>query len=368
MAQGVTPDGIAVTNRIEGFTNRRLLAKVVDNVLASRTYMSRQMGMGKRFTGKTLDVTVKVTDSDLGEFFTSLEELNSSASDTTIELSYAHTGFSQPVVSIMLESMANSGPEQQIDLDQYKVEEAVAEAVQKLGTALYATGSGDQPLGLGAHIDDGTDVGTIGGQSRTTYSVLNATRTASGGTLTLAKMGTLDDNVSATGIADESPNIGVTTKTVWGLYEQLLQPQVRNSYTMDGGQVLPVRGNQIVTRKDAGATGGFTALTFRGFPIIKDDAATAQNLFFINERYLFWAGRDIVPSKWQGLLQRVRLGQAKTVQGVGAFVPPSDFGWFFQPYQVMPNQAGMIGRYYVVGQLIGTQPRRQGRLTGVTGV
>lgn len=368
MAQGVTPDGIAVSNRIEGFTNRRLLAKVVDNVLSSNTYASRLMGMGKRFTGKTLDVTIKVTDSDQGEWFTGLETLNSTASDTTIELSYAHNALSQPVVSIMLESMANSGPEQQIDLDQYKVEEAVAEAVVKLGAAVYSTGSGDQVLGLGAHVDDGTDVGTIGGQSRTAYSVLNATRTASGGTLTLAKMATLDDTISATGIADESPNIGVTTKTVWGLYEQLLQPQVRNSYTMDGGQVLPVRGNQIVTRKDAGATGGFTALTFRGFPIIKDDACTAQNLFFLNERYLFWAGRNIVPTKWSGLLQRVSLGQARTIQGVASVVPPSDFGWFFQPYQAMPNAAGMIGRYYVVGQMIGTQPRRQGRSTGITGV
>jgi len=34
----------------------------------------------------------------------------------------------------------------------------------------------------------------------------------------------------------------------------------------------------------------------------------------------------------------------------------------------MHNQAGMIGRFYVIGQMVGSQPRRQGKLTGITGV
>ena len=122
-----------------------------------------------------------------------------------------------------------------------------------------------------------------------------------------------------------------------------------------------------MSRKDAGATGGFTALTFRGFPIIKDDAATAQNLFFLNERYIEWRGRTTVPNKYKGVLEAVNLGTPSTTEGVMAAPTPSH-GWFFQKMQMMPNQAGMIGRYHVIGQVVTSQPRRHGRLTGITGV
>lgn len=364
----VTPDGVNPSVRVEPTTDRMLQAKVVDNVLTSNTYASRALGMGAPMNGKTWDIPIKVTDSGLGQFFSGLTTLSSSASDTLIELSYAHTIFAQPVVSIMDESFANTGTQQVIDLDEYKFEEAVGEATAQLGTAIFGTGSGSQPLGLEAHVDDGTNAGTIGGQSRTTYSVLDSTVTASGGTLTLAKMSTLDSTVSAAGMANESPNIGVTTKTVWDLYESLLSPQLRNQYTINGGNVLPIRGNQIASRRDAGATGGFTALTFRGFPIIADDKATSGVLYFLNERYLQWRGRTTVPARYAGQLSKVNLGEADTTEGVMAAQPPTANGWFFQDYQVMPNQAGMIARFYVIGQLVGSQPRRHGKLTGVTGV
>lgn len=367
MAQGLTPSGIAPHNRVEGTTERKLYAKVVDNILTARTYASRLMAMAKPFRGKTYDYNLKVTDSALGEFFSGLETLSSAASDTTIELSYAHTAFAQPIVLPMLESFANTGPEQTIDLDLFKKEEAGAEALQAIGTAFYTAASGDEPLGLEDLVDDGTNTATIGGQTRSSYDPLDSTVTASGGTLTLAKMATLDDNCSASGLADESPNIGVTTKTGWNLIEQLYQPQVRNTYTLTGGGVLPVRGDTIVSRQDAGATGGFSALTFRGFPIIKDDAATSGVLYFLNERYLGWRGRTIVPSSYAGMVSKVNLGTPKTIEGVAA-APSKYHGWFVQNMQVMPNQAGQIGRFYVIGQMVCSQFKRQGKLTGITGV
>ena len=367
MAQGVTPDGIAVHNRIEGTTERKLHAKVVDNILNARTYFSRLMGMGKAFNGKTQDFTIKITDSGLGEFFSGLETLSTAASDTTIELSFAHTAFAQPVVLPMLESFANTGPQATIDLDMFKVEEATAEAIQSLGTAIYGTGAGDQPIGLGAIVDDGTDAATIGGQTRSVYDPLDATVTASGGTLTLSKLATLEDAVSATGIESEHPNINLTTKTVWSLYEQLLSPQVRASYQSVGYDRLPVRGDGVMKQADLKGAAGFTALTYRGMPVIKDDACTSGVWFMLNERYFGWYGRTIVPSKYAGKVSKVSLGTPSTMEGV-ASAPSESNGWFFQEFQTMPNQAGMIGRYYVIGQMCVNQPRRNGKLTGVTGV
>ena len=360
-------DGIQNGNRVDNFGERKLYAKVVDNILTSSSYFARVMSMGKPMSGKTYDYTVKITDSGLGEFFTGLESLSLSASDTTIALSYAHSAFAQPVVSIMLESFANDGPEGTIDLDTYKLEEAQGEAVSRLGSAVFGTGSGDQPLGLGAIVDDGTDVATIGGQSRSTYSALNATRTASGGTLTLAKLATLYDTISASGLETEEPNINVTTKTIWSLYESLLAPTVRAEYASVGYNMLPVRGTQIVKTPDLMGHAGFTALTYRGRPVIKDDKCTTGNWFALNERYIEWRGRNSVPTKYKGKIEKVDLGASKTTEGVMAEMPKA-YGWFFQPYQMLPAQAGMVARLYVIGQMCTSQPRRSGRLTGITSV
>lgn len=369
MAQGVTPDGITPNTRIDPTTERKLQAKVVDNVLNTNTYWARLAGMGKPFRGKTHDISIKVSDSGLGEFFSGIELLSTQASDTLVELSYAHTAFAQPIVSIMLESFANAGPEGTIDLDLYKYDEAVAEANNRLGSAIFGSGTGDQPLGLTAHVDDGTDASTIGGQSRSTYSVLNGTVTASGGTISFSKMATLESAISSAGAETEYPSLYLTTKTVWDLIEQLHTPTVRAEYASVGYQALPLRGNAVrASRAELKGGSGFTALTYRGIPIIADENCTSGVFFALNERYLEWRGRAVVPSKYVDKLTKVSLGKPKTMEGAGAEAPPSDAGWFYQDMQMMPNQAGMIGRFYVIGQVAGSQPRRQGKLTGVTGV
>ncbi len=367
MANSVTPDGIAVGNRVENFGSRKLHARVVDNVLSARTYWSRLQGNGQAFLGNTQDFTIKITDSAAGEFYSGLETLNSARSDTTITLSYAHTAFAQPIVLSLLESSANAGAIDRIDLDAFKVDEAVAEAIVALGTAAYGTGSGKQFLGLEGIVDDGTNNSTIGGQNRTTYSALNATVTATGGTLSLSKLATLEDAVSAAGIESEEPNINVTTKAVWSNYEELLSPQVRASYASVGYDSLPIRGQGIMKRADLKGAAGFTALTYRGKPVIKDDAATSGVWYMLNERYLMWKGRPSVGSKFSKEVSKVSLGTPRTIEGVAA-APSENHGWFFQDFQMMPNQAGMIARYHIIGQICATQPRRNGKLTGILGV
>jgi hypothetical protein len=154
---------------------------------------------------------------------------------------------------------------------------------------------------------------------------------------------------------------------VWDLYEKLLAPNVRAEYSSVGYPALSLRGNSIMrSRAELKGAAGFTALSFRGVPVIADDAATSGVWYALNERYLEWRGRTIVPSKYAGVLEKVSLGSS-TMEGVGAYnKAPSDAGWFFQKQQMMPNQAGMVGRFSVIGQMVGMQPRRQGKLTGIT--
>lgn len=366
----ITPDGVNPSNRVEGKTLRKLHAKVVDNILNGTTYMSRLLRQGQRMSGVVMDFTVKYQQSSQFEWFTGLSSLNSSAEDNEITLSYAHTAGTQPKVSIMLESFANAGSEGVIPLDAYKYQEAALEALDALAEAAYSTGSGDRPLGLQAIVDDGTNAATIGGQSRTTYSALNGTYTDSGGTLTLAKLGTLDDAAAAGGDISGVPNINVMDFTRWSLYEQLLDPQVRSNYNSGGFPRTPVGGEGMVSKAELGGAAGFISLAHRGFPVIKDKKATSGVWYKLNERSFGWYGRSVVPDEYKKLgLTKVNLGDMGAIEGPAQEEKPSQFnGFFYQPPMMMPDQAGTIARFYVIGQVCTKNPRLNGQLHSITGV
>lgn len=362
-------DGIQFGNNVDNFNERKLHAKVVDQIQNAPTFYSRVQSKGEPMEGKTMDYTVDVVADTQGEFFVGLETLNSSYVNTTITLSYAHTAFTQPKVGKMLDDFANVGATATINLDVFKYEKAAAEAIQRLGSAIYADGSANRPNGLGLIV---LDSGTIGGQARSTYSQLNATNTASGGTLTLAKLATLDDATRAASLMSSTTNLGVTTKTVWSLYESLLQPNVRQDYASYGPPSLGIRA-MTATRGDKRADNGagFLAIEHRGKPIIADDFCTSGVLFYLNEDSFGWVARSQVPSKYKGMVEKVNLGTMASYEGVGAQAldMPSEYnGWFYQKDMILPNQAGTIGRFYVIGQFATWEPRRNGKLTGVTGV
>lgn len=363
----VTPDGNSVHNRVESKTNRTLNAKVVDTILTAPTYFSRLMSKAKKFKGAVMDFTVKYRQSSQFEWFTGLEDLNSAAEDNEITLSFSHTAGTQPKVGIMLESFANAGPEGVIPLDAYKYEENALEAAQAVAVAAYGTGSGDQPNGLQAIVDDGTNSATIGGQTRATYTSLNATYT-SFGTMTLAKLGTLDDNASAGGDLAGVPNINVTTFPVWSLFEQLLDPQVRANYNSSGFPRMSVMGEGASEGK-LGANGGFQALHHRGMPLIKDKKATSGVWYKLNESSFAWFGRTVVPQEYADLgLTKVDLGLTNIDTPTQAETPSNFNGWFYQPPMLMPNNAGTIARFYVIGQIMTWNPRLNGQGYGITGV
>ncbi len=366
-------DGIQNSNRVDGTTQRKLYTKVVDQVLNSATLYSRWVSQGTPFEGKTVDITYDVLQDTQGQFFTGLETLNSAATNTTATGSYAHTAFTQPVVSIMLESFANVGSLGIINLDTFKYEKAGAQAMTALGAAIYGTGTANKPLGLAAIVDDGTTVATIGGLSRSTYPQLDATVQAyTAGALTLGQMATQYDAAIASGMDMEEPNVAFTTKAIFSLYEQLLAPNVRASYESVGYDRVGVRSRykekNTTELRDAA---GFRALSYRGIPFIRDDYATSGYLYFLNENYVGWQGRTEVPAEYKDVLEKVNFGTMEAYEGTGAQLldMPSEFnGWFYQNPLTIPQQAGRLARFYVIGQTIPKSFRRHSVGTGITTV
>jgi len=110
-------------------------------------------------------------------------------------------------------------------------------------------------------------------------------------------------------------------------------------------------------------------LAHRGTGVLRDKAATTQVWYKLNERSFGWYGRTLVPDDYAGKIEKVNLGSMKAFEGTGADTMPSEYnGWFYQPMMMMPNQAGMIARFHIYGQIVWKEPRRNGKLTGVTGV
>jgi hypothetical protein len=356
------------SERVLALTQDYLLPKVVDNVLNSNILALRLIGNAKQGKGESIKKAIKYQNSGTATSFAGLDTFSAAQLDTKVRMSFDMRAVRQPVAISGMEATANAVSETQVtDLVKEALEESQMELIDYIGTMLYGTGTGNgnkDLIGIGAIVDDGTDVSTIGGLSRSTYSVLNATRTASGGTLTLNKLATLYSAISS-GAGQTTPTLIISNETVWDLYESLLTPIVRENYSMMGYYQVGINGGATRSKEGLHGTQGFVALSYKGVPWVRDEKATAQNVFMLNENWMDFYGWDAPASTGY---KKISLGQG-TVEGVYAESPMSQFSGFnWSGFQTPTNQFGTIADLILMGNLTSWQPRRHGRLTGVTGV
>jgi hypothetical protein len=105
---------------------------------------------------------------------------------------------------------------------------------------------------------------------------------------------------------------------------------------------------------------GYTGLFFKGFPILADRKATAQTLFFINENFL-----DFYALPMYGT-EAIKYSNVP-VEG-NDYDTPLGLGFSWSGWKKPINQASITGDIYLGGQLITDNPRRHGKLTGITSV
>lgn len=352
--------------RVTALTQNFLLPKVVDNTLNGNIIALRLMGNAKQGKGSSIDRAIKYQNSGTATSFFGLDTFTASPLDTKITLSYDMRGVRIPLAVSGMDAVANGQSQTQVtDLVKNTVEESETELADAVGSMAYSTGTGNSNkdfIGLNAIVDDGTDVSTLGGQSRSTYPVLNATRTASGGTLTLAKLATLFSAVSS-GSASSTTTLITSNETVWDLYEQLLTPTVRENYSMMGTLSMGMSGGPN-RQEGLSGTAGFVALTYKGIGWVRDEKATAQTIYFLNENridYYGWAANIFGYSP-------IKMSSA-TFEGLYAESPMSNYtGFNWSGFRAPTNQFAGIADMIILGNFLTWEPRRNGRLTGVTGV
>jgi len=332
--------------RVQTTVQQEYLPYVVDTILGSNVMFQRVVRAAKKWSGRTLRVPIKVSKNTTGQSFRGFDTFSVAATDNRQFMEFTPS-FYQITCALPGDELSVADTDAKIlDLMKLTIQSDTEDMADDLGTIFYADGTGNgskDPLGLEALVDDGSSVASIGGLARATYTTLKGTVTASGGTLTLAKVDTLWINV-ATGA--QKPSAFYTTEAIFNLYGQLLRPQER--ITKDASLM---KGLQAGT--------GFTALSYNGKPILMDEKCTSGDLIAVREDDLDWYA---LPYKFAK-----PVAYKSQVEG-NDYSAPIGLGFSWSDWVIPANAAGVVGHVYFGGQFVTRNPKRHGKLTSITGV
>jgi hypothetical protein len=343
-------------------TAQSLAPYVVDgihngSVLPAR-FMTRTVDWDE---GQYMQQPIQVEENDNGGSFVGMPVFDVAAQNTDQNLKWLPKGERQSIVIPWAEIAVNKTKAGVIKLAGRKIDVAKNSLKNRLATRLTGLGQGDDIEGLDLMTDDGT-LGTTsyGTLSRTTYgSVINGKATPVT-TLTLASLGTQIDLCSPAN-TNEGTDIMITTKTIWGNVESLLDPKTRQMYENIPSYVTPyTESGATVKAAEKGAASGFTAIFHRGIPLVKDEKIATGKIYTLNERSIEFARLDFPQMKAIKLSNEVTRGVFSKEPSPSAFQMTE----MMNPY----NQLGDIGHIIAYGQLINRNPVRSGVIYGVTGI
>jgi hypothetical protein len=245
----------------------------------------------------------------------------------------------------------NATPMQTLKLVNVMMESRAQDAADDMGNFLQGDGTtfgGKAPNGLANTVDNGTTAATYGGLARASYTGLNATVTASGGTISLVKVRTLWNNISDGGV---TPTNIITDYTTWGYFEQLQTPYQRNNQDFSPAQ------------RTVASTAGYSEQRWDGMIIARDKKITTGYFYMLNLNYTKWY--SLKWHKGTAIAPKAKDIEAN-VYGDTKYDPKGAFTWtgFIDAY----NQGTQNGFMICGGQLISTAPMRNGVLTGIAGV
>lgn len=356
--------------RVNSMTQEAFLPSVFDQVISSTALSLRLLSASKSWKGRAMVVPVKLNNSSQAQSFSGLDTFTAAELTTKQKMIFDLRAARQPVAIAGLEIMANDFPEEQvIDMVQEALDETQTELIDFISGVLYGLGTGNSNkdfIGIGAIADDGTNVSVIGGLSRAVFPSLAGTYTSSAGVISLNQMATLYSAVSS-GSNLSTPTMAPATPVVFDLYEQLLTPTVRNSYSETGQYSLSATPTQAGGMSRDGLSGmtGFTAISYRGIPLVRDYKAPSGKLYMINENTMEWRGAKVpkatnyepvafTPSTLIGVYGEAPL---KQIDG---------FNW--STFRAPVNQFGVVADILVAGNLLAKRPNRNGQLISITGV
>lgn len=353
------------TDRVKEITYNDILPSIVDFVNNSNIFTARVTSNPKNWKGVTESQPITIANSTTGGSFDGLDQFDTSATNNTRSLTWYVKAYEQSVVVPGIEKAVNGNTEKQVlSLVATRMDEAKNSMTDSIGDLLYSYGTGKDIEGLGLIVDNGTATSAYGGINRADLPSVNADVTpASGGNMSLDLISAEFDNVSAAGSGQEAPTIGLTTKAIWSLFEKALNSKLQvqysatsiNGYNRVSGKT-PV-GTSVPATALKGAL-GVDSISYRGKPVVADDKNPAGIFHWLNENYIEF--RRLLSSDLQSVSSR-----NEVTEGVNSDIEQPSF-LQLRDFMSPVNQFGEIGALIVLGNLICRQPRRQGKITGIT--
>jgi len=342
---------------VQTVTQDKIVPKIVDTILGGNVVALRFLSNGKPWSGETMKFPVKYQKNSTSQgAFDGFDTFDTTKVNTRTKMSFSPKGYYQSIVLSGMEVDVNATQDQVLDLVKVEMESGMHDMLDSLGTIFYAAATGKNFLGLQDIVDDGTTTATYGGLARGTYTTLVSTETAApGGVLTLALMGTQYD---AAAVGPHKPDLGVCDETVWGLFEALNQANVSNNIQSSGYPQV-TRFGVVSNREALKGDLGFDSLFFRGMPIVKAEKCTSGYLYMLNTDTIQWYGLK------SHRYANINLS-GDNFEGSNYKDVPKSYGFCWTGLKEPVNQYAEIGQVILLGELVGTNPRLNSVLTGVT--
>jgi hypothetical protein len=336
---------------LQATTNQYLAPFWVDLILRDNYFFGKIMQKTKKWDGSQMVFPIKYQKGVASVAFNGFDLLPITYQPSTVNMTFYPTFVATNVALAGSDLSVNATPMQTIKLAQVVMESRAQDAADDIGNFLQGDGTsfgGKAPMGLTGAVDNGTVLASYGGLTRASYSGLNSTVTASGGTISLVKVRTLWNNISDGPVI---PDFIITDYTTWGYFEQLQTPYQRNNQDFSPAM------------RTVAQTSGYTEQRWDGMVISRDKKVTTGYFYMLNLNFLNWYAL-----KWHK--GQTMSPKAKDIEGNvyedKIYAPGNTFTWtgFIDAY----NQGTQNGFMIVGGQLINLAPFRSGVLTGIAGV
>lgn len=302
---------------------------------------------------------IQTEENDNGGDFVGMPVFDVSAQNTDQNLKWLAKGKRQSIVMPWAEIAHNKTKAGVIKLVGRKMDVAKNALKDKIATTLTGLGSGDAIEGLDLMTDNSTLSSSYGTLARSTYGNVINGQSNNIATISLAVLGTQFDACTPAN-SSEGTTLALTTKTIFGFVESLLDPKTRQMYDNVPSYVSAYTPNGgAVKTAELGGASGFTAIFHRGIHIVKDEKVGTGKMYTLNENSIDFARLDFPQMKAVSVSNEATKGVFSGEPAPSAF----QITEMMNPY----NQLGDIGHIIVYGNFINRNPVRSGVITGITG-
>lgn len=332
-------------------TNQYLAPAWVDQVLRDNFFFGKILEKTEKWNGSQMLFPIKYQKGIASVAFNGFDLLPITQQPVSVNMTFYPTFVATNVALAGSDLSVNKTQMQTLNLMTTMMESRSQDQADDIGNFFQGDGTsfgGKAPMGLTGIVDNGSVLPSYGGLSRATYTGLNATVTASGGTISLLKTRQLWNAISDGPVV---PDTIITDYTTWAYFEQLLTPFQRNNYS----DFAPNRAN--------GSSTGYRAMVWDGMEVFRDRKITAGYFYMLNTNFLKFYGLN-----W---FEGTKVSpKAKVIEGNvyddPFYAPGNAFTWtgWIRAY----NQGAINGFMIMGGQLLCTDPFRNGVLTGIAGV